>query len=184
MDEARKRWAAFGDVTERLKRRNLVRREVALAELVDMLRPRDSPQHKGLMLDWNGARQLRNAGFEIGSHSSQHAILSEETAEEQFRDLAQSRKLLEGELQIPVDVLAYPNGSALDFNDDTERAAAAANYRFAVTTIPGINTAAPDRHAIRRAVVFPEEGTLKLAKVLAKSLLPSARVPTPVAVHS
>jgi peptidoglycan/xylan/chitin deacetylase (PgdA/CDA1 family) len=170
----KERRAAYDVVAEKLKRRSLERRESAVAELVDMLRPNGTPKDRGFMLDWDGAHQLQLAGFDVGSHTSQHAILSEETADEQFRDLAESRTVLEKELQVPVDVLAYPNGTHLDFDATTEGAVAAADYQFAVTTIAGVNGSSADRHAIRRAVMNPERGTLDLAAALVKSLQPSS----------
>ena len=63
---------------EHLKRRDHDAREAALAEMVDALRPRPRDDLKELFLDWPGARELAGRGFEIGSHSSHHAILSEE----------------------------------------------------------------------------------------------------------
>ena len=43
-------------------------------------------------------------------------------------------------LDTDVRLLAYPNGSASDFDGHTERAARAAGYQGAVTTIPGRNS--------------------------------------------
>jgi hypothetical protein len=37
---------------------------------------------------------------------------------------------LENELQVPVNVLAYPNGTRQDFNSTTQGAATAAGYAF------------------------------------------------------
>lgn len=171
LDNSRERRAAYGAVAERLKRRSFEDRTAAVAELVDMLRPRGSGYDRGLMLTWKGARQLVEAGFDIGSHSAEHSILSEETAADQYRDLAESRTVLEEQLQVPIDVLAYPNGTRLDFTVTTESAAAAADYRFAVTTIAGFNKPDGNPHAVRRAVVYPEVGPRALAIAITKSLL-------------
>jgi peptidoglycan/xylan/chitin deacetylase (PgdA/CDA1 family) len=110
---AESRWSTYCLVAEQLKRRNLKLRSSAVADLVGMLRPQGSPRDKAPMLDWDGARQLRNAGLGIASHSCEHAIF----AEDQLRDLTLSKALLERELEAPVHTLAYPNGIRLDFGD-------------------------------------------------------------------
>jgi hypothetical protein len=48
-----------------------------------------------------------------------------------------SRQQLERELEVPVELLDYPNGTPLDYDDGTIAAARAAGYSHAVTTITG-----------------------------------------------
>jgi len=164
------RRAAYDRVAESLKRRNTARRDLAVTELIELLKPTGSSPVRQLFHDWRGARDLVRAGFSIGSHSCHHAILSQETPEEQKRDLTESRTALKQELQVPIDVLAYPNGTELDFDSTTEQAAAAAGYAFAVTTLDGINRKLGQRHQVRRSVIYPERGPIDLVASLANSV--------------
>ena len=59
---------------------------------------------------------------------------------------------------MPINGLAYPNGTPDAFNDDTVDAACAAGYAFAVSTIPGWNVTASPTFALRRQVMYPESG--------------------------
>jgi peptidoglycan/xylan/chitin deacetylase (PgdA/CDA1 family) len=164
------RRAAYNYVAESLKRRNTERRDLAVAELVEILRPTGPSPVRQLFHDWGGAQELVRASFGIGSHSCHHAILSQETPEEQRRDLADSRTALEHGLQVPIDVLAYPNGTELDFDSTTEQAAAAAGYAFALTTLDGLNRNVGQRQQVRRSVIYPERGPIDLLASLVNSV--------------
>jgi peptidoglycan/xylan/chitin deacetylase (PgdA/CDA1 family) len=143
-------------VAESLKRRDLKARGRAVDELIERLEPTGSLGE--LILDWDGARQLARRGFEIGSHSMDHAILSEEDFDEQRRNLRESRQQLLRELGVHVDILAYPNGTERDYDPVTIAAAAAAGYRYAVTTRPGWNGSDTPPYEVRRFVVDPQRG--------------------------
>jgi len=74
-----------------------------------------------------------------------------------------------------VDLLAYPNGTPLDFDEVTIGAAAAAGFRFAITTIDGWNERDTPPYELRRFVVYPERGTVGLAGPLGRHALRAAR---------
>jgi peptidoglycan/xylan/chitin deacetylase (PgdA/CDA1 family) len=154
LDGPVQRHRVFEGVAERLKLCNRAAREQAIEELVGALAPAGPGPR--LFLDWDDARELARGGFTIGSHSEFHAILSQETPKEQHRDLLASRQQLERELQVPVDLFAYPNGRACDYDQDTMEAARQAGYSFAVTTISGSNRPATPPYEIRRSIVEPQ----------------------------
>jgi peptidoglycan/xylan/chitin deacetylase (PgdA/CDA1 family) len=158
--EQRHRW--FDGVAEQLKAVDRTAREQAVAELVAALVPAGTPSDR-MFLDWDGARELVRAGFTVGSHSRFHAILARETPEEQRRDLAESRRALERELQVPVELLAYPNGRRCDYNADTISAARQAGYSFALTTLDGHNRPHTPPYEIRRSCIWPHYGLLGVA---------------------
>jgi peptidoglycan/xylan/chitin deacetylase (PgdA/CDA1 family) len=169
---------------EHLKRRDRDAREAALAEMVEALRPRPRDDLKELFLDWPGARELAGRGFEIGSHSSHHAILSEEPPQAQMADLAESRAALEQGLGVPVTSVAYPNGGRLDYDGATLAAAQAAGYESGITTRKGLTGRRTPRFEVRRVVVYPERGTRVLRTLAdvawkrARRALGGARVPS------
>jgi peptidoglycan/xylan/chitin deacetylase (PgdA/CDA1 family) len=59
-------------------------------------------------LDWNGVRSLQAAGMEIGSHTVDHARLSDLTDASVLWELRESKRLLEQQLLTPVEAIAYP----------------------------------------------------------------------------
>lgn len=150
--------AAMLAAAEDLKRMDGGARDAALDALIDELRPAGSEDEvRELFLDWEGARRLAE-GAAIGSHTLRHAILSEEPPDEQARDLAGSRRALQEGLGAPVATLAYPNGTALDYDAATLDAARAAGYAGAVTTVPGWNDRATPPLELRRFVLDPARG--------------------------
>ncbi len=152
----RARGASFAAVADRLKQRDFTAREMAVRALVAELGDDGSGAFGRLFLDWDDARRLADSGFEIGSHSRRHAILAQETAEEQHRDLRDARLLLQERLGAAADLLAYPNGRRIDYDDATVAAARAAGHTGAVTTEPGRNYDASSPLELRRHVVYPE----------------------------
>jgi peptidoglycan/xylan/chitin deacetylase (PgdA/CDA1 family) len=151
------RWA-----TEQLKTLTRTDRDRMVDELVEVLRPEGKADAQRLLLDWDGARDLVRRGFEVGSHSSYHAILSREIESEQARDLAESRRRLEGELGVEVRLLAYPNGAKADYDAGTVHAAERAGYSHAVTVRPGWNLPSTPMHELRRIVVEPVPGFCRI----------------------
>ncbi|HKE98104.1 MAG TPA: polysaccharide deacetylase family protein [Actinomycetes bacterium] len=151
-------------VAEQLKELDRAGRDAEVARLVELLEPAGSPEAVDrLFLDLDGARALAGHGFEVGSHSTHHAILSREPAADQQHDLAGSRRWLEAELDRPVPLLAYPNGRWADFDDATVAAARQAGHRHALTTQAGRNRPHTPPHALRRIVLEPHAGFAELA---------------------
>jgi peptidoglycan/xylan/chitin deacetylase (PgdA/CDA1 family) len=63
-----------------------------------------------LHLDWNELRELMAAGWEIGSHSLNHDYLPALADAELRRDLFDSKKIIEDNLQTPIRHLSLPFG--------------------------------------------------------------------------
>ena len=166
-----KRGDSVGMVSEMLKAMDERDREAAMTELLELLDPVGGEPTTPIM-DWDDARELARRGFTVGSHSQKHAILANETAEDQDFDLSQSRKELEVRTGARVDLLAYPNGTSRDFDERTVGAAVKAGYRGAATTIPGWNNAQTPAMELRRFVVNPESGVGAFAVLLNHLLRP------------
>jgi peptidoglycan/xylan/chitin deacetylase (PgdA/CDA1 family) len=147
-----------GRVMGWLKARDQKTRDRLVSELVERLRPEGDPPGRTLFLDWDGAREIVRSGFSVGSHTMHHAILAHEGPDEQAEDLAASRRQLEGELGVVVELLAYPNGQPGDYGADTVQAARLAGYSHAITTIEGWNLASTPAYELRRFVMYPERG--------------------------
>jgi peptidoglycan/xylan/chitin deacetylase (PgdA/CDA1 family) len=80
-------------------------------------------------LTWDGVRALAAAGMEIGSHTVDHAALADLPEDRVREELTASKRELEEQLRVSVEVLAYPYNSV---RTRIERAAAEAGYRAAV----------------------------------------------------
>jgi peptidoglycan/xylan/chitin deacetylase (PgdA/CDA1 family) len=152
-------------------------RDARLEELIHRLAPAGSPPSGSLFLDWDESRELVRRGFEVGSHSSAHAILSREHPADQSEDLSISKKVLEEQLEVPIDLLAYPNGAKGDYTTDTIEAARDAGYKYALTTRHGRNGATSNPFELRRVVVDPRRGAPGLLRMLAQLWAAPARDP-------
>jgi peptidoglycan/xylan/chitin deacetylase (PgdA/CDA1 family) len=147
-----------GWVAARMKATDQKARDRMVSELVERLRPQGEAPGRTLFLDWDGAREIVRRGFSVGSHSMHHAILAREEVRVQFDDLAASRRQLEAELGVTVELLAYPNGQPGDYDTDTFQAARLTGYSHAITTIEGWNITTTPAYEIRRFVMYPERG--------------------------
>lgn len=156
---------AYERVAEDLKRRDQATRLKDVARLVAALEPEGEAGDEAMFMDWDGARRLVGQGLAVGSHTTAHAILSEETPQAQREDLASSRARLQAELSVDVPLVAYPNGTVKDFSADTVAAASAAGYDAGLTTIEGLNRADTPPFEVRRHVVTPLTGTRYIASL-------------------
>jgi CelD/BcsL family acetyltransferase involved in cellulose biosynthesis/peptidoglycan/xylan/chitin deacetylase (PgdA/CDA1 family) len=145
-------------LTDRLKELDEAARRRAVADLVGRLEPEGRLDHGRLFLDWDGARELLRRGFTVGAHSMEHAILARETPAAQLTDLVESRRCLETELGVAVDLLAYPNGTRADYSPATVEAARRAGYSHALTARAGWNSRATPIFEVRRVMLEPQRG--------------------------
>lgn len=84
-------------------------------------------------MSWDEVRALNKAGFDIGSHTVNHPILTRIPADTLARELTESKASIERELQVPCESIAYPNGGAADVSAAVFAAARAAGYRVGFT---------------------------------------------------
>jgi peptidoglycan/xylan/chitin deacetylase (PgdA/CDA1 family) len=99
-------------------------------------------------MNWAQARELARAGFGVGAHTVNHAILSRLPIVDATREILQSRDHVEHELGTCSRVFAYPNGKAGDYTDDV-RAICQRHFDGAVTTVAGF-AAQAERFDLRR----------------------------------
>lgn len=87
-------------------------------------------------LDWDGVRELARRGFDIGSHTVEHPILSRVDTDRLGVELRESKAVIEREIRKRCTSIAYPNGSPRDVSEDVFRETWAAGYECAFTTTP------------------------------------------------
>lgn len=70
-------------------------------------------------LTWDMARELRDAGMEIGGHTVDHPVLSRLPAEAQREQVSACGRRIEAELDRPMRMFAYPVGLPDSFDEET-----------------------------------------------------------------
>jgi peptidoglycan/xylan/chitin deacetylase (PgdA/CDA1 family) len=84
-------------------------------------------------LSWEEVRALEKAGFDIGSHTVTHRILSQISTEEVESELRESKRIIESETGKKCSCLVYPNGQKADVPPDIAELVGRAGYRLAFT---------------------------------------------------
>src|SRR5262249_13299815 len=97
-------------------------------------------------INWRQAREMAEAGIEIGSHTLTHPILTG-LSDERLRDeVVQSRDRIQSAIGRKVETFCYPNG---DYDLRAQCEVARAGYQLAVTTEVGLNSRRRDPMALR-----------------------------------
>lgn len=115
------------------------------------------------LLGWDQVRRMdaegNGAGFEFGSHSMSHAVLSNLDDAALAAEMVGSKGRLEQELGHEVPVIAYPVGKEFAYSRRVEDAARAAGYVLGAAYVPGINFQQTlPRFALRRQNIEKEHG--------------------------
>ncbi len=109
------------------------------------------------LINWESARRLEAAGFQIGSHTLSHPHLADIPANECRKELIGSRMALEDRLGHEVRHLAYPFGC---YNDQVRALAIEAGYWSACSMRPGLSTEEDDVLALRRVHITGQDTLL------------------------
>jgi peptidoglycan/xylan/chitin deacetylase (PgdA/CDA1 family) len=105
------------------------------------------------LLEVEELRQLVDQGMSIGSHTMSHPILSQQSSELAWREISESRSLLENAIGKPVWALAYPFGDPASVTARELQMAEQAGFQFAFMNIGGGFGAALPRFALPRVHV-------------------------------
>jgi peptidoglycan/xylan/chitin deacetylase (PgdA/CDA1 family) len=94
-----------------------------------------------IFIDWPELKEMSENGMAIGSHTHSHPLLSHLSRERQLEEVTVSKRILEQELGIDIQSLAYPVGSPNSFDANTEAVLRMAGYRIAFSFHGGKNIA-------------------------------------------
>jgi peptidoglycan/xylan/chitin deacetylase (PgdA/CDA1 family) len=111
-------------------------------------------------LGWDALRVLPDSGITVGSHSLEHRSLGRMPREEVRRQVDSSRRILEERLGREVVSLAYPFGTVRDFGPVVVEEARRAGYRFACTSVNGMNRPGVDPFQLRRTKIEQGDGPI------------------------
>ncbi len=142
--DRRRRLGVANQLVEQCKRASLETREQLLVLLRSKTEALPSlyDEEAHAFMDWQEARWLATQGFELGSHTVSHPVLTSLAAEAVESELRQSRQKIETEAGAPCRFLAYPNGGPEDYSAEVMRWAERAGYQAAFSV--------EDRHAGER----------------------------------
>lgn len=147
---------------ERLKRLRPAARRQLLDELAAADLPLGPPARP---LSWDQVRTLAAMGWEIGSHTVTHPILSQLTAAQQFEEIEGARDRIRQEIGEAPPAFAYPNGGAGDFDETTCEVLRAGGSTVACTTLRGGNRPGCDLLRLRRVGVGRDPGFVLAARL-------------------
>jgi peptidoglycan/xylan/chitin deacetylase (PgdA/CDA1 family) len=117
------------------------------------------------LCDWKDLHALAEAGVSIQSHTASHARLSDLDVPDAERELAESKDILERELGIQVEAIAYPYGDAGRDPEITRALLGQIGYKAAFLYGGGLNDLpASDRYGLMRLAMGPDT---ELAALLA-----------------
>lgn len=102
------------------------------------------------MMGWDEIKKLCEQGFEIGSHTVSHTDLTKLSREEIFKELENSRAMLESELGVEITAVSYPFGH---YNEEVMKVTSEAGYSLGIATRHGINVGTDNPMAVKRILI-------------------------------
>jgi len=118
-----------------------------------------------LPLTWEKVQEMGKSNWiSFGAHTMHHPVLAylADPAELRF-EVTQCRAVLEQRLGLAIRTFAYPLGKREQIGDTVQAAVRQAGYQWAVTTLPGMNTARTDPYLLRRRNVGVNQHWLTVA---------------------
>ncbi|MFN6997634.1 MAG: polysaccharide deacetylase family protein [Aquincola tertiaricarbonis] len=142
------RVAAYQDALKRLK---YLPPDERLARTQVLAARHGLPAHSTLMMSPAQLRELRDLGMDIGGHTVSHPILSSTPEAQAYAEIAIGREQLTAWLGEAPTMFAYPNGvPGRDYGVRDVALVRRAGYAGAVSTAPGVATAASDPFQLPR----------------------------------
>jgi peptidoglycan/xylan/chitin deacetylase (PgdA/CDA1 family) len=105
----------------------------------------------GDVMDWDEVRRMARDGFEFGAHTLGHTVLTMEPPEQMEREILESKRAIERELEIAVQHFAYCNGW---YSDEVIRLLKSHGFRSGVTTEDLPNQLGGDPFTLKRKVLW------------------------------
>jgi peptidoglycan/xylan/chitin deacetylase (PgdA/CDA1 family) len=111
------------------------------------------------MLSWTQIKDMAGEGITFGSHTVSHPKLTELDDESVSKELIQSKKIIEDQLDLECSHFAYPYGL---LNERTSELVKKVGFKTACTTRSGFNNAERDPLMLHRIEVYGDDSTWKL----------------------
>lgn len=172
LDSLPSRRNALREVKGKLKQMSVVERDEAVKSIGEALEVSEpAPLEDYRFMDWKQARSLADAGFEVGAHTMNHAILSRVSPLDAETEIVGSRNAVISGTGNCCPVFCYPNGKVHDYNaaviDIARR-----HFDAAITTEQGVpsaddlfelprQSAGGDGHALAIALMRRQSGVVR-----------------------
>jgi peptidoglycan/xylan/chitin deacetylase (PgdA/CDA1 family) len=104
-------------------------------------------------MTWDQVRALHRRGFDIGAHTRTHADLGSISGAEAQRQIVGARLELEKEIGSPVELFAYPYGSAKHLTEANRELVKAAGFRCCCSCTGGTNAAGTSPFRLARVPI-------------------------------
>ncbi|RMG63825.1 MAG: polysaccharide deacetylase family protein [Calditrichaeota bacterium] len=152
------RWKAIREVVRFIKSNNRATRESIREQIRQQLCSGiESEAILNLMLNWEQVREMLALGMMVGSHTLTHLNLPNAEAEDARREIEQSRKVLEEELDREILHFSYPNSGPYPYFNKLIRAyVEEAGYKSSCTSEKGFAGRNSDLLALRRVRTVPQ----------------------------
>jgi peptidoglycan/xylan/chitin deacetylase (PgdA/CDA1 family) len=131
-----------------------------------------------LLLNWDEAKQMHQAGMEIGLHSNSHSVMSKLTDEAQRLDIETGRDLMKERLGFCPRLFAYPDGRKSSFTAQTGNIVKSLGFQAAFSFFGGCNpTPILDPYNVLRTSLSPYGSmsrvrlSMALSAVMANSVI-------------
>jgi peptidoglycan/xylan/chitin deacetylase (PgdA/CDA1 family) len=121
-----------------------------LLAIQEQLEIADFEPLRGSMLTWDQVREMHQGGIRFGAHTVTHPILTRISLEEAWKEIKESKEVIESVIGTPIELFAYPAGTPADFNEPIKHLVRRAGFAAAVTTVFGFNSRHTDPCALHR----------------------------------
>jgi peptidoglycan/xylan/chitin deacetylase (PgdA/CDA1 family) len=154
--------------TRLLNASSVAQREECLSTLRQALQVSDAMtenERLALPLAWEEVQAMEKSNWiSFGAHTMHHPVLAYLTDPAELRlEVTQCREVLEQRLGRAVRTFAYPLGKQEQIGETVQDSVRQAGYTWAVTTLPGMNTARTDPYLLRRRNVGVNQHWLSVA---------------------
>jgi peptidoglycan/xylan/chitin deacetylase (PgdA/CDA1 family) len=178
--------AALGDAIDALVRyaRSVAEREAFLnaarTTLAVSADPQKADEALAWPLTWAEVRDMAASGWvSFGAHTQHHPVLGYlADGEEVTAEVGDCRQVLEQQLGHPVQTFAYPLGRPEHIGPLAPTAVQKAGYRWALTTVRGVNTPQTDPYLLHRIGTNDDDHWLVTAAQAAGVWMPISRSKT------
>jgi len=106
---------------------------------------------QGDIMDWDDVRRMARDGYEFGAHTLGHTVLTLEPPDVVEREILESKRAIEREVEFPVRDFAYCNGW---YSDEIIRVLMTHGFRSGVTTEDVPNRIGGDPFTLKRKVLW------------------------------
>jgi len=102
------------------------------------------------LMSWPQAKEMAEAGFEMGAHSIYHHVLTCMDRKEIATELRESKKVIEQNTGIDVKSFSYPNG---EYNQEIMDLVRTCGYSCALSVDYGLNNPGIDVYSLKRMAI-------------------------------